>query len=245
MPFTPAHSAIVLPFIRINPGYVSATGLIAGSITPDFEYFFKMSVNGVHGHTLLGLFYFDIPVATMIALVFHLVVKRNLIDNLPAFLQRRFHEVYNLDFLHYFRNHYVAFIISALIGSLSHIFWDNFTHAAGLFVNTLPFYEGAYLPFDGVNYPLWYALQHISTVVGLTIIFIYVAFMRAEEKTVVKPSFSYWLAVLAMVVIVIFIRFNFKPMHADIGNFVVSAVSASCLAVTIAGMLPLRKRIHG
>jgi hypothetical protein len=245
MPFTPAHSAIVLPFIRINPRYVSATGLIAGSITPDFEYFFKMSVSGVHGHTLLGLLYFDIPVAIAIAFVFHLIVKRNLIDNLPAFLQKRFHQIYSLDFLNYFRGHYVAFTLSVLVGSLSHIFWDNFTHSTGLFVNELSFYEGAYLPFDGVKYPLWYALQHISTLVGLTIIFIYVTLMRAEERGVVKPSLSYWLAVLAIIVIVIFIRFNFKPMQADIGNFVVSTVSASCLAVIIAGMLPLRKRIHG
>jgi hypothetical protein len=83
MPFTPAHSAIVLPFVRINPKYVSATGLIIGSLTPDFEYFFKMSVNGVHGHTLPGLLYFDLPVATALALVFHLVVKRNFINNVP------------------------------------------------------------------------------------------------------------------------------------------------------------------
>jgi hypothetical protein len=136
-------------------------------------------------------------------------------------------------------------MISALMGSLSHIFWDNFTHSTGLFVNELPFYRGAYVPFDGVNYPLWYALQHISTFVGLTIIFVYVAFMRADGRTIVKPSFSYWLAVLTIIVIVIFIRFDFKPMQADIGNFVVSTVSASCLAVIIAGALPLRKRIHG
>jgi hypothetical protein len=245
MPFTPAHSAIVLPFIRINPRYVSATGLIAGSIAPDFEYFFKMSVSGVHGHTLLGLFYFDLPVSIAIAFVFHVVVKRNLIDNLPVILQSRFRHVYNLDFLNYFRRHYVAFIMSALIGALSHIFWDNFTHATGWFVNTLPFYEGAYLPFDGVNYPLWYALQHISTAVGLAFIFIYVAFMRADEKMVVKPSFTYWLFVLTIIVIVIFMRFNFNPMQADLGNFVVSTVSASCLAVFAAGMLPIRKRIHG
>ena len=53
MPFTPAHTALVLPFIQKR--YLSATGLIAGSVAPDFEYFFKMSTNGVHGHTIPGL----------------------------------------------------------------------------------------------------------------------------------------------------------------------------------------------
>ena len=84
MPFTAAHPALVLPFIKGNPRFISASGLIAGSLAPDFEYFFKLSVNGVHGHTIWGLLYFDIPVAAFLAVVFHAVVKNNLIDNLPA-----------------------------------------------------------------------------------------------------------------------------------------------------------------
>ena len=80
MPFTAAHPAIVLPLIKRNPRMVSATGLIAGSLAPDFEYFLKLSVNGVHGHTLWGLIYFDIPVAAFLAVLFHALVKNNLID---------------------------------------------------------------------------------------------------------------------------------------------------------------------
>lgn len=245
MPFTPAHSAIVLPFIRIDPKYVSATGLIVGSVAPDFEYFLKMSVSGVHGHTLWGILYFDLPVSIVLSIVFHLVVKKNLIDNLPFFFQARFQQVYVLDFRKYLKRHYPAFMVSVMIGSLSHIFWDGFTHSAGFFVNELPFYHGTYVPFDGVNYPLWYALQHISTFVGLSIIFIYICFMRSAHVNVVKQSLSYWLVVLIVIVAVVFVRFDFEPMRADIGNFVVSTVTAVCLALIIAGMLPLSKRMHG
>ncbi len=244
MPFTPAHSAIVLPFVRLNPKYVSATGLIVGSVAPDFEYFFKMSVSGVHGHTLWGLLYFDLPVSAFLALVFHLVVKQNLIDCLPAFFQKRFRQLREVDFVKYVKRNYLTFIGSALVGALSHIFWDGFTHSSGYFVNELPFYDGRSVPFEGVRYPLWYALQHISTFVGLAIIAIYIWAMPKDDVVPVKPSGIYWLAVGLVVLIVILIRFDFRPMDADLGNFVVSCVSAVSLAVIFAGMLPLRKKMH-
>lgn len=245
MPFTPAHSAIVLPFIRINPRFVSATGLIVGSVTPDFEYFFKMSVSGVHGHTLWGLLYFDLPVATGLALVFHLIVKRNLINNTPSYFQKKFRILLEFDFLRYLKRNYPAFIVSALIGSLSHIFWDGFTHSAGFFVNELPFYRGAYVPFEGVDYPLWYALQHISTFVGLTTLIVYFILMDSAQIITIKPSITYWSVLLFVTALVILIRFNFNPIQADIGNFVVSSISALCVAVIVGGMLPLLKRMNG
>jgi hypothetical protein len=245
MPFTPAHSAIVLPFIRINPRFVSATGLIVGSISPDFEYFFKMSVGDEHGHTLPGLLYFDLPVSIALALVFHLIVKKRLIENLPGYFQKRFHALYSFDFLGYIRVYYIPFAVSALIGALSHIFWDGFTHNGAFFVNALSFYDGAHIRFGGVNYPLWYALQNISTYVGLAVVAAYIVFMRSADVAVVTPSIKYWLIVCAIILIIIFIRFNFEPMKADSGNLVISLISAGCIATIIAGLLPLRNRRHG
>src|SRR5688572_28164127 len=155
MPFTPAHPAIILPFIRSR--YFSATGLIAGSMSPDFEYFFKMSVSSMHSHTVAGLFYFDLPVTILISLVFHLVVKKNLIYNLPLFLQKKIQALLEIDFIKYLREHAWIFVISALLGAASHILWDSFTHNNSFFVRTLPFYKGTHVPLGGARYPLWYA----------------------------------------------------------------------------------------
>src|SRR5690348_4996229 len=151
MPFTPAHPAIVLPFLKAR--YVSATALVMGSMAPDFEYFFKLSVHSHHSHTLAGIFYFNIPVVILLSFLFHRVVKKNLIENLPPRLQRSFHDVLMLDFKRYFAEHYVVFIISAVLGAASHIFWDAFTHENGFFVQELSVYDGTVVPYDGVRYP--------------------------------------------------------------------------------------------
>src|SRR5688572_21878124 len=126
MPFTPAHPAVVLPLIRKK--WVSATGLIIGSVAPDFEYFFKLSVDSQHSHTLPGLLYFDLPVTLVLSVVFHQVVKQNLIRNSPAFLQRRFQDTLKVDFTRFLASRWLIFTVSAIIGSASHIFWDGFTH---------------------------------------------------------------------------------------------------------------------
>ena len=44
MPFTFSHPAIVLPLVRKSGHWFSATGLIIGSLTPDFEYFMRMRI---------------------------------------------------------------------------------------------------------------------------------------------------------------------------------------------------------
>jgi len=241
MPFTPAHVSIVLPFLRIRPQLVSATALVIGSIAPDFEYFLKMSVSGEHGHTLLGIFYFDIPIVIVLAFLFHGIVKKNLIANLPAFFQYRFQDVLSFDFKQYFKSHSWVVTISAGLGSFSHIVWDSFTHNNGFFAQRISLYKKVFIPFDGVRYPLFYALQHLSTVVGLTILILYIWFMRPQKNIPVsRPSFSYWAIILIISCGVIFLRFGFNMPSLNLGNFVVSSISAILVAVLIGGLVKFK-----
>jgi len=236
MPFTPAHPAIILPFLRSR--YFSATGLVVGSMSPDFEYFFKMSVSSEHSHSIVGLFYFDLPVTLFIALIFHGVVKRNLIYNMPVFFQKRFQDLLNMDFVAYVKANLPVFLLSALLGAASHIFWDSFTHNGGYFVTTLPFYKGTHVPYGGVKYPLWYALQHISTIIGLTIVTIYLLAMAPQQMQVrSKPRLVYWLIILVIAGIVTWIRFFIFPLKSDIGNVVVSAISGLMIGLVCCGFI--------
>ncbi len=52
MPFTFAHPAAVLPFMKKQSKYISVTALILGSMAPDFEYFYildRMVLLAIHG----------------------------------------------------------------------------------------------------------------------------------------------------------------------------------------------------
>lgn len=242
MPFTPAHASVVLPLLRINPHKVSATALVIGSMAPDFEYFLKMSVNSEHSHTLLGILYFDIPVTIAMAFIFHEVVKWNLITNLPAFLQTRMNDLLTLDFKQHFRTYYGVVIISAGSGALSHILWDAFTHNDGFFATRMDVYKHVFIPYAGVRYPLFYALQHISTFVGLTIIIGYILFMKPQKDvTVSRPSVFYWLLIAGIFGGVIFLRFYFNRQSLTLGNFVVSSISAILVAFLVGGWIKFKR----
>ena len=242
MPFTPAHSAIVLPFIKKR--YFSATGLIIGSFAPDFEYFIKMNEQSEHSHTLAGILYFDIPITLIVAYLFHHVVKHNLIANLPGVLQARFQDTLNVDFVNYFRKRYWTFTLSAGVGAFSHIFWDAFTHYEGFFAQNLWFYHGSYLPFDGVNYPLWYALQHISTYTGLFILTLYLIFKRPQPIEPHPPKIGYWLLVVIIPTLMICARFIWYREQYTLGNVVITGITGCCIAVIIGGLIPFSSKIR-
>lgn len=235
MPFTPAHAAIVLPFIRRRK--FSATGLIVGSMAPDFEYFFRMNVTSAHSHTIAGIFYFDIPVVVFLAFVFHLVVKRNLILNLPVFLQRRFYDTLQVDFIAYIQRHWIVFLCSAAAGTASHILWDNFTHASGYFVRVLPFYHATKVLYNGVRYPWFFVLQHVSTAAGLLVILLYILYKTPAPFALAKPDNRYWILLILITAATVGARYSVYAADMAVGNIVVSIISGLCLAVIINGFI--------
>jgi hypothetical protein len=241
MPFTPAHAAIVLPFLRMDRRYVSATALVVGSVSPDFEYFFKMGVDSHFSHTLWGILLFDVPVVIVLSIIFHDVVKANLLKNLPGFLQVRLSAMRDLDFKSHLKKYPIAFVVSAALGAGSHIFWDGFTHASGFFVRHLSFYEGTVFPFMGAKYPLYYALQYFSTWIGLTVLAIYLALMpRNNDGLYYRSSLIYWIVIFCITIIVVALRFAIKSSDYSIGNFIVTIISGLCIALIIAGLMKFR-----
>jgi hypothetical protein len=243
MPFTPAHSAIVLPFLRIRPTLVSATTLVIGSLSPDFEYFLKMSVNSVYSHTLLGVLYFDIPITIVLAFLFHLIIKKNFIENLPAFFQRRLVDLKTSDFKNYFKKNFLVVSLCAGLGALSHIFWDAFTHNDGYFAQRISLYKQVVVPFDGVRYPLFYALQHFSTFAGMSILFLYFIFLKPNKELIVtRINLWYWVLVIIISVTILSLRLTFPITEQQLGNSIVSAISAFIISISILGFIKFDSR---
>jgi hypothetical protein len=172
------------------------------------------------------------------ALVFHLIIRDALIDNLPAYLQKRLAILRNTDFLKYLRSHILVFAYSAVVASFSHIVWDSFTHGDGYFVSELDFiYEGRIVPFDGARYPLWYVLQHVSTWLGLALFVGYVLTLKPVATKTLRPQFGYWLGVIVFMSMIFTARFGFSLKGVSLGNQIVTAISALSLAVIIMGVL--------
>jgi hypothetical protein len=215
-------------------------------MAPDFEYFLRMNVQGIYGHTIAGIFYFDIPVALILAFLFHSVVKKNLIDSMPVFFQSRFSEVRHSNFREYFKDHKLIFIGSVILGTATHIIWDGFTHQRQFFVEAFPqIYEGRTIPFLGAKYPLWYALQFMSTIVGGTILTVYVLFMKPAPGSYQRISILYWVLLALIITVTVAIRMQFKVINEMYVVLVISTISAFCIGITILGLASFRRHSAG
>lgn len=136
MPFTFSHPAIVLPLKNIFGKWVSLTGLIIGSLTPDFEYFIRMKIESSYNHTITGTLWFNLPLGILLCFAFHNIVKRPLIENTPNFIQSRMTILKESDWTRYFKQNWIIVSLSIIIGAYSHIFWDSFTHSNTFFTNS-------------------------------------------------------------------------------------------------------------
>ncbi|WP_051188181.1 DUF4184 family protein [Brevibacillus thermoruber] len=169
MPFTFAHPAIVLPFWRVR--WLSFTALVFGSMAPDFEYFFRLRPYSTVSHSLLGLIVFDLPVALLLAVLFHRIVKRPLVACLPAPFDRGLGYAAAKPWGIGSLRDGLVFSYSAVIGSLTHIVWDAFTHQGGFMVSRLPLLQQRVpVPWTGLDVPVYKMLQHGSTLTGLSLI---------------------------------------------------------------------------
>lgn len=169
MPFTFSHPAFVLPFMRSRSRWFSLTGLVVGSITPDFEYFLRMEGQRVHGHTVAGIFWFDLPLALIICFLFHNLVRNPFINHLPASFQQRFYNVKGFRWNAYFRSRWSIVSSSILLGIVSHLFTDAFTNGSGYFVAEFSFLQRT-VPFADTFIPYNAILHRILSLGGLAVL---------------------------------------------------------------------------
>ena len=211
---------------------------MAGCISPDFENFFFLSTGHEQGHTLAGLFYFDLPVAFLISLLFHNLVRDPLTANLPGYLRNRLSGNWTFPFLETLKQRWPVFILSVLIGAASHIGWDNLTHNGWAAMN-LEFYRAWSVRVGDLDYPPFYVLQQISTVLGTTIVLTYLLLLPPAHPVTNGQlnqlrTWWFWPMLFSLAGMVMFLRFNWPidDVDRELGNLVIALIGS-----TLAGLL--------
>ena len=233
MPFTFSHPAIVLPFLRVSPRWFSATGLVVGSLTPDFEYFLRMHIHGEYGHTLPGIVFFCLPIGLLLAFAFHNLVRDTLFENLPRFLRSRLIPFTAFDWNQHFRNRWYVVIASILLGAASHIFWDAFTHAGGYFVTAIPALNAS-IQLGPIQVAAYKFLQHLSTLIG-GIIVIGAILSLPTRSTSIRSGHGakYWIILVLIAVFIIAARLPTDDEIPSAVTVIVVILSATLLSLII------------
>ena len=211
MPFTFSHAAatfVFSPWLKQNR--LSLTGIILGCIAPDFEYFLRMKMQGDIGHNLAGIFLLDLPVALIVAFIFHCLIRDELISNSPLFFKRKFVKFKNIKWFSYFKNNVLIVVVSVLLGISTHILWDSFTHKTGYFVVHFSFLQRELLLYE-LRIPIYKILQHSSALLGLLAVIFYLFRMPSSAQVKRKAIRKYWGCVFLFLIIFMSIWASFNP----------------------------------
>lgn len=242
MPLTFAHPAIVLPLNYLPKRWFSLTGLIVGSVTPDFEYFISMKVYSIYSHSWFGLIWFDLPLAFLLTFVYHNTVRDMFISNLPRFLCGRLSIYKGFNWNSYAKKNLPVVLISIFIGAASHLFWDSFTHQNGYFV--VAFNMTNPVNVLGLYLPKYKVVQHMSTLVGGIVILIATLKLKKTSGQSQNNILRYWLMVTAVVLAILVLRIALGLSIAQYPNMIVTALSGFIAGlILVPVVLKIGKRV--
>ena len=248
MPFTFSHPAAIIPFRLLPKRLTSLTGLVIGSMCPDFEYFLRMRGDSTFSHEWFGLLWFNLPLSVVLAFIYHFMVRDGLIDNLPLFLKKRLISFKSFDWVSYFKKNYWVVIISVIIGGCTHIVWDGFTHKHGLFVTKNGWFDQAFI-INGYIMPRYKMLQHFSTVIGGLFI-AYTLLRLPEDESIIKQKsiLPYWFSVVLITIGVTITRMLFltAPEQKRFDIVIVTVVAGWLIGLLLTpSLLSLKNRAAG
>ncbi|WP_162428614.1 DUF4184 family protein [Pontibacter pudoricolor] len=238
MPFTAAHPALILPLLRLKSRWFSTTGLIVGSIAPDFAYFLPYRSYGTLSHSLKGLFIFNLPMAIVLAVVFHVLVREQAITNLPEYLRERASAVKPVKIGRYLLRNGHIFAISVLIGSFTHLFWDSFTHSNEYFVRNYSFLLTP-VSLGFIELPLSRVIQHTSTFVGLAAIGWYLSTLPtiAVKRSNWFSWLPYWVFIGFIGAVFMLLALPPRLGLSDLEKLVIPFLTGNLFAVILLGVL--------
>ncbi|GAA3622651.1 hypothetical protein GCM10022200_01020 [Microbacterium awajiense] len=216
MPFTPSHAVVALPFVRTP---LVPAAIAVGAMTPDLPLF----VRGIPLHYGLTHSLIWLPATIALALVLLLVWRcvlrpaarelspRRLAERLPALWDRGAGDAARETFAR--RSTDAApprpsvaatllLLASLVIGLLTHIVWDLFTHEGRWGTLIVPALAEPWGPFPGYRW-----LQHGSSAVGLAILAVWATVWLATRHPVDVPRlfpgwvrWTVWLSLPALLV---------------------------------------------
>ena len=229
MPFTFSHPAILLPLRFLNKNYFSITGLIMGSMVPDFYFLLQMRTSDNFSHEGYGILLLNLPLAIVLCVIFHNIVKQPLVASLPNVLQKKCMPFYSEKWNHYFLLNSWKVLLSIVIGVFSHLFWDSFTHSDGYFVEHI-----AYLNHEVLSVPMYELAQYLFSILGLVMIVRFVRNIPTQySQSRGRFQLSFWISFVIIAISIFVLRFVFLPVVLLPDDIILSAFGSLIYALLL------------
>lgn len=168
MPFTVSHVVAVIPLYKYLGQFGALSALIIGSMIPDFAYMTPYLVHQrMQSHSLVGIYLYGIPMGLTIYYVYHFFMAPVITSLLPNLIKQHLHTDLLLGKIPNIPSYILVF--SLILGALTHVFWDFFTHRDGI-PEYIDWFTIPLTNLDNYDIMPYRVLQHFSTIFGLCLL---------------------------------------------------------------------------
>jgi hypothetical protein len=175
VPFTVSHVAAVLPAVG-RSDRLPAAALVIGSMTPDYPWFLTHGRTSGLSHSVLGLVTVDLAVGMLAVVLWWRWAQAPVRDLVPRPLGTRLPQARGLA-----GRRLPDAALAVVVGALTHLVWDSFTHEGRWGVELVPWLRDAQGSRAGYGWA-----QDASSVVGLAVLGIWAA--RRLARTPPDPA---------------------------------------------------------
>jgi hypothetical protein len=179
VPFTGSHPAAVLPFLRTS---LPASALVIGSMAPDLPFYLPLS-QWYATHTWLAGLTTDLLLGLLAWALWHGLLAEPALATAPAALRGRLEGRVAPGLAGRLASvrRVVLLVVALLLGTATHLAWDEFTHAGRWGAEHIPALAESWGPLPGYRW-----LQYASSVVGLAVLLVW--FVRWWRRTPAVPT---------------------------------------------------------
>jgi hypothetical protein len=169
MPFTISHAAAVLPFARPLARWRVLSAAVIGSMVPDFGWFLPWRPARFETHSADALLTFCLPVGLATYWIFQRLIRTPLLELLPPGAYARWREsAAPADYRNLKQWMFAA--AGVLLGAVTHLIWDAFTHEGARGMKMIPALEDPVLEIGGHRLAGPHLLQDANSLIGLLVV---------------------------------------------------------------------------
>jgi len=236
LPFTISHAIVAYPLKKIGKSSLSTSGLVVGSMLPDFEYYARMSLIGGYGHDPRFVFTLGLLIGLLILYIYHNLIRDVFISHLPDFFQSRLGIFIGFEWNEYFSSNWMKVILSMLLGISTHFLWDGFTHGPEQFA----FVDNTFLMLEYKGMKMYEWHFWVGSIFGL--LFIGLLFLRIKPKPIIGATVGkkrvYWIVVLLLFIVITYIRYIYGISDYQIYiQYLVISMSAMGLSILFTSLV--------
>jgi hypothetical protein len=169
MPFTISHAAAVLPFSRLLARWRVLSAAVIGSMVPDFGWFMPWRPTRFETHSADALLTFCLPVGLAVYWLFQLVIRTPIFELLPSGAYARWRSSQAPADYKSLKQWLLA-ACGVLVGAITHLVWDAFTHQGARGLKLLPSLEDSAVEISGHRIAGPVLLQDANSLIGLAIV---------------------------------------------------------------------------